>query len=75
MTLIVDQFEIFVAEIEQVPPFRIQAHLRQGKRFAAELGIHLIEMVQVDMHIPEGVPRKTSALRWYIWQLSLPLAT
>ena len=46
MALVVHQFEVFVAEGEQVPHRRVDAHLGQGKGLAAELGFDLLEVIR-----------------------------
>ena len=53
--VVVLQFEVFKAEIEQVSHFGVEPHLRQGAWLAGELEAGLLEVVAVEVGIAEGV--------------------
>ena len=65
--VVVLQFEVFKAEIEQVSHFGVEPHLRQGARLAGELEAGLLEVVAVEVGVAEGVDelagRETAYLR------------
>ena len=53
--VVVLQFEVFKAEVEQVSHFGVDLHLWQGSRLAGELEAGLLEVVAVEVGIAEGV--------------------
>lgn len=55
MRLVSHQFEVFVFEIEDIGHFRIEFHLGQGKGLSAELQFYLVQVVEVDVRITEGM--------------------
>jgi len=55
--LIVDEFKVLKLEIENILYLRIDFHLRQRKGFARQLKFYLLQMVVVDVSIPEGVDK------------------
>lgn len=59
MRLVSHQFEVIVFEIEDIAYFRIEFHLRQRMGLAAELQLHLVDMVEVDVRITEGMNELT----------------
>lgn len=52
---ITDKLEIGIIEAVNIFNIRVQSHERRGKGLSGELGIDLIEVVEIDMEIPEGV--------------------
>ena len=49
--VVVFEGEVFVLEFENIFDIGIDAHLRQFARFAGELQMHLVKVVEVDMRI------------------------
>lgn len=49
--VIIHELEVFVCEVEYVLYVRIDLHLRKGARLTAELGGHLLEMIDIDVSI------------------------
>ena len=64
--LVVDQFKIFKFKIENTLYLRIDLHLRQRKRFARQLKFYLLQMVVVDVRIPEGVDKISGLKSGYL---------
>ena len=59
MRIIAHQFEIFVFEIQYVLHLRVYLHLWQRAWVTGQLQLHLVQMVQVDMCIAQGVDKIT----------------
>ena len=57
--IISEQFEVFIAEVEDITYFRIEFHLREGTRIARQLQFHLLEMIVIDMRIAKGMDELT----------------
>ena len=57
--IIIGQFEVFVAEAEDVFHVRIDVHPGQGARFARQLQVHLVEVVQIDVRIAQRMDEVT----------------
>ena len=55
--IVIDEFEVFVFEVEYVFYFRIDLHLREGARLTAELSRHLLEMIYIDMSVSCSVDK------------------
>ena len=55
MRIVARQVEIFVLKREQVLYLRIQFHAWKRTRFARKLQAHLLQVVQVDMRIAQGM--------------------
>ena len=55
MRVVVLQFEVFKAEVEQVLHFGVELHLWQGSRLAGKLEAGLLEVVAVEVSVAEGV--------------------
>ena len=53
--VIIHQFKILVLEVEDVLHVGINFHLGQWTRLAGELQIHLFQMIEVLVCIPDGV--------------------
>ena len=58
--VIIHQFEIFVLEIEDILHVRIDFHLRKRTRFASQLQVNLLQVVEVQMCIANGMDEITS---------------
>ena len=61
MGVIVAQLKVFVVEVEDALHGRIDVHLRQGARLARELQLHLLQVVEVDVGIAQGVDKVAGA--------------
>src|SRR5262249_34867024 len=55
MRVIADQLEVLVDEIEQGAHLRIELNARQRTRLPPELLVGLVEMVEIEVHVAEGV--------------------
>lgn len=53
MGVVAHEIEIIISEPEYILYIRIQDHVRQRAWRAAQLFMHLVEMVQIDMGITE----------------------
>ena len=53
--VVVLQFEVFKAEVEQVSHFGVELHLWHGSRLAGELEAGLLEVVAIEVGVAEGV--------------------
>ena len=61
MAAVVAQFEVLEPEIEQRAHLRIQPHFRQRIGRAGELGLYLIQVVQIQVRIAQGVNERSRA--------------
>ena len=55
MWVVVDQFEVLKLEVEDALHLRIDFHLRKCPWLTAKLELHLFQVVQIDMGIPQGM--------------------
>src|SRR5262245_46766872 len=55
MRVIADQLEVLVDELEQGAHLRIELNARQRTRLPPELLVGLVEMVEIEVHVAEGV--------------------
>src|SRR6185437_13432588 len=53
--VVADQLEVLVDEIEQRAHLGIELNPRQGTRLPPELLVSLVEMVEIEMHVAEGM--------------------
>ncbi len=53
--IVIDQFKVFILEIEYVLYIRIYFHLWKCPRLTAQLEFHLFQVVQIDMCISQGM--------------------
>src|SRR5690606_27075643 len=53
--VVAGQLEILVAEGEQIPDLGVELHPRQRARLARELLARLLEVIEVQMRVAEGV--------------------
>ena len=49
--VVIDELEVFVFEVEDVLDVWIDLHLLEDARLTAELGRHLLEMIDIDMSV------------------------
>lgn len=64
--MIVEQLEIFITEVENIMNVRIDLHRRKASGFACELFVNLVQVVEVNMHIPKGVHEFTRLQSAYL---------
>ena len=55
MWIVVDEFKVFVLEIEDTLYFGVNFHLGQGAWLACELKLHLLQVIAVDVCVAEGM--------------------
>ena len=53
--IVVEEFEVLILEVENILHFRVEAHLRKRTRFACELQIGLLHVVQVEVSVARSV--------------------
>ena len=59
MRVVIDQLEILAAEGKKVLDVRIDAHRRQSAGLPGQLLVRLINMIQVQVHVPKSVDEIT----------------
>ena len=55
MVPVVEELDVLVAEVEERAPLPVEVNPREGKWLPRELAVRLVEVVEVEVHVPEGV--------------------
>ena len=56
--IVIDQGEVLIIKIEKVLYFRVEQHGGQRTWRPRQLGLHLFDVVVVDVHVAKGVDKR-----------------